>query len=139
MSKANDALLDRVLDTLIPESEDGRMPSAGALSLAAGVRAAAAGAEETIEAGLDALRGAGFETLDLGERTAVLQELEATQPAFTGGLYMAVCTLYYAHPEVLTALGLEPRPPFPKGYALDPGNLEALERVRARGKIFRDA
>ena len=139
MSDVDDALLDRVLDTLIPESEDGRMPSAGALNLAAAVRVAAAGAQDTIEAGLAALRDSGFEALDPGERTEALQELETTQPAFTASLYLATCSQYYAHPDVLTALGLEPRPPFPKGHDLEPGNLEALERVRQRGRIYREA
>ena len=40
---------------------------------------------------------------------------------------------------VLVGLGLEPRPPHPKGYELEPGNLDALERVRARGKLYREA
>ena len=137
MSATDDALLDRVLETLIPASEDGRMPSAGALDLAAPVRAAADAA--TLEAGLDALRDARFEALDLAERTEVLQRLEATQAPFVQGLYLAVRAEYYAHPKVLTALGLSPGPPFPKGHALAPGNLDALERVRQRGRLYREA
>ena len=41
--------------------------------------------------------------------------------------------------KVLEGLGLEPRPPFPQGYTLEPGDLSALERVRARGQLWRDA
>jgi hypothetical protein len=52
---------------------------------------------------------------------------------------MTVLPAYYQHPKALEGLGLEPRPPHPKGYDLEPGNLDALERVRARGKLWRDA
>ena len=68
-----------------------------------------------------------------------VREIESTQPAFIPTLFVPTCIAYYQHPEVLIGLGLEPRPPHPKGYDLDPGNLEALERVRRRGKRYRDA
>ena len=128
-------LLDSVLDTLIPPSEDGRMPGAGGLGLSGRVREAAP--DEVLSPGLDALAAAGFRELDLADRVETLRALEAEQPAFVPTVYTTLCTSYYLHPDVQTALGLEPRPPFPKGYELDPGDLDALERVRARGPIYR--
>jgi hypothetical protein len=132
-------LLDAVLDTLIPPSEDGRMPGAGSLGLAETVRAQTADASDVVAAGLGAVESARFAELDLEDRVSVLRALESSHPAFVATLYAPTCTAYYQHPRVRTALGLEARPPHPKGYELEAGNLDALERVRARGKLYRDA
>ena len=139
MNDSLDSTLDAILETLIPPSEDGRMPGAGSLGLADAVRAQAGAAGDLFAAGLAAAEAAGIAELDLPDRVAVLRELESTQPGFVPILYFPTCTAYYRHPQVLVGLGLEPRPPHPKGYELEPGNLEALERVRARGKRYRDA
>ena len=45
---------------------------------------------------------------------------------------------YYQIPAVLAALGLPPRPPHPKGYEIEPNDLELLEPVRAREKMYRE-
>lgn len=132
-------LLGSILDTLIPPSDDGRMPGAGAIGLAAAVREQTLESADVLAAGLAAAEASGFAELDLEGRVAVLRELESTQPAFIPTLFFPTCTEYYRHPKVLVGLGLEPRPPHPKGYELESGNLDALERVRARGQLYRDA
>lgn len=133
-----DDLFDAILDTLIPPSPDGRMPGAGSLGLAEVVRVQVAGANDLVSAGLEALATARFLDLDFQSRIEVLRELERSQPAFISTLYVPTCTAYYQHPDVWVGLGLEPRPPHPKGYELEAGDLEGLERVRARGKQYRD-
>ena len=45
---------------------------------------------------------------------------------------------YYQHDDVLKAIGLEARPPFPKGYEVEEGDILLLESVYYRGKIYRD-
>ena len=130
-------LLDLLLDTLIPPSDDGRMPGAGALGLAAAVRERAP--DDELSAGLAALEGARFGALNGTERVALLRELETSRPAFIPAVYHPTCALYYQHPEVQAGLGMRPGPPHPKGYDLEPGNLDALERVRARGRLYREA
>ena len=132
-------VLDAVLDTLIPPSEDGRMPGAGSLGLADAVREQTRMAEDVVVAGLALAEAAGIGELDLADREVLLRRIESMQPAFVPTLYLPTCTAYYRHPQVLVGLGLEPRPPHPKGYPLEPGNLEALDRVRARGRLYRDA
>ena len=132
-------LLPAVLDTLIPPSEDGRMPGAGAIGLADEVRAQTAESSATLTEGLAALEAGGFGELDLDGRVAAIRELETTQPLFVPTVWMAVLTAYYRHPKVLVGLGLEGRPPHPEGYPLEAGDLGALERVRARGKLYREA
>jgi len=131
------ALLDMILDTLIPESPDGRMPAAGSLGLADTVRAEVASARDIVGAGLTAAEERGFADLDAEGRIAALREIEADQPAFVQTLLFPTCVAYYQHPDVIAALGMDPRPPHPKGYELEEGNLDALERVRARGPLYR--
>jgi hypothetical protein len=132
------ALLDQILDTLIPASPDGRMPAAGALGLADVVRAETAGARDVVAAGLSALEERGFGELDAEGRIAALREIEADQPEFVRTLLVPTCIAYYRHPDVLEGLGMEPRPPHPKGFELEAGDLAALDRVRRRGPIYRD-
>lgn len=127
-----------VLDTLIPPSADGRMPGAGTLGLADTVRAQGTDSAEVIHAGLAAAEVGGFCALDLAGRVELLRDLERQQPAFVPTLFGLTCEAYYTHPKVLVGLGLEPRPPHPKGYDMELGNLDGLERVRARGKLYRD-
>ena len=130
-------LLDLLLDTLIPPSDDGRMPGAGSLGLADAVRAGVP--EDELAAGLAALEAADFETLDATGRVACVRALEASHPAFVPAVYQSACLLYYQRPEVQAGLGMRPGPPHPEGYTLESGNLDALERVRARGPLYREA
>lgn len=131
-------LLDLILDTLIPPSRDGRMPGAGSLGLAAALRETSSAAGDVVSAGLAAAQARDFAALDPAGRVAALREIEAELPAFVATLYLPACAAYYQHPAAQAGLGLEARPPHPKGYELEPGNLDALERVRARGKLYRD-
>jgi hypothetical protein len=45
---------------------------------------------------------------------------------------------YYQDDQVVVALGMEARPPFPKGNVVEPGDLSLLDPVRARKQIYRD-
>src|SRR5215475_9680174 len=136
-----------VLDLLIPASADGRLPSAGELGLAAYVEELAAttpGLRPLLEQGLARLdaeaasRGArGFTALAPDARCALFDELEASLPAFAPTVFFVAMTGYYREPRVLAALGLEARPPFPKGHAVDESDFGLLERVRQRGKLYR--
>jgi hypothetical protein len=60
-------------------------------------------------------------------------------PDLTAALVAATVRCYYRDDRVMRALGMEPRPPFPKGFEVAQGDWSLLEPVRARGKIFRNA
>ena len=130
-------VLAAILDTLIPESADGRMPGAGSLDLVETIRAETGGAAALLEAGFATL-GEDFAGRPLDERVSALQACDAAHPGFALTLYAPLCTHYYRHPKVLVALGMRPGPPHPEGHELAPGNLDALERVRARRPLYRD-
>lgn len=41
-------------------------------------------------------------------------------------------------PMVLRSLDMEPRPPFPKGFAVEQGDWSLLEPVKRRGRLYRE-
>jgi hypothetical protein len=75
----------------------------------------------------------GFAALSSEDKLQLLNAwglvLPLTLHAFTG---------YYQHPRVVEALGLEARPPHPKGYHMEPNDLSLLDAVRRRAKLYRD-
>lgn len=140
-------VLTAVLDALIPPGPGG-LPGAGALGLAPQVEAAAEARPELaplLARGLDAAeavareRGAaGFAALPAEARPDALTALAERVPAFLPTLTFLACTLYYQAPAVLEALGLEPRPPHPRGYAVPPTDFSLLDPVRRRPKLYRE-
>ena len=146
LSAEEERTLRSVLDELVPPSRDGRLPGAGQLGLAPVVREQTAALWPSVAQGLaalDALAQAGgasdFASLGAREKVEALDRVEAEAPGFLPGLVFQTYSTYYRHPRVVEALGLEPRPPHPEGYELETGDLSALERVRARRKLYRDA
>jgi hypothetical protein len=53
-------------------------------------------------------------------------------------LSRAVLQCYYRDDRVIRSLGMEPRPPFPKGHVLEQGDWSLLDPVRTRPKMWRD-
>ena len=65
------------------------------------------------------------------------QRLAAAEDCFPPALVLHVLGAYYQHPRVLSALGLDPRPPHPDGYRMAPDDLALLEPVRRRPRMYR--
>ena len=140
--------LRAVLDTIVPPSADGRMPGAGALDLVPHVERGLASMPvlvPAIQQGLAALdaiareRGAAnFAVLAAAKRADALREVDASQPAFLGPLLFHTYANYYQQPAVIAGLGMEARPPFPKGHELKPFDERLLDAVRRRPKMYRD-
>ena len=142
LSLEQERALACLLDEIVPRSADGRFPGAGELGLAPAIEAAYAripGFDAVIADGLAALdelareRGAeGFAALEGEARTEVLKAFAEREPGFVPGLVFQTYTVYYLEPRVVEALGLEARPPHPKGYEMEPNDLTLLDPVRAR-------
>ena len=123
------ALLDAVLDTLLP-GVDG-LPAGSRIGLDAAPHAQAlrliAGDNE-----------ASFIAASADVRAGVLRRVEA-QPAVQA-LIAAALTRYYQSDVVVTAMGWRTTPPQPTGHkvaATDAATWERLEKVKARGRIWR--
>ena len=52
-------------------------------------------------------------------------------------LIRVVLLCYYRDDRVMRSLGLEPRPPFPKGHVVEQGDWSLLDPVRARPPMWR--
>jgi hypothetical protein len=82
--------------------------------------------------------GQEFSSLSGSEQTQLNDKLRRKYRQFFNRLATQIIQCYYQHDDVLEAIGLGARPPFPKGYLLEEGDLTLLEPVYLRGKIYRD-
>jgi hypothetical protein len=106
----------------------------------------------------DIVRSLGRDQSDVHKALAMLRELagedfaalvdaeaEATAmvvlrrelPEITA-LGRAVLQCYYRDDRVVRSLGIEPRPPYPKGHVLEQANWSLLDAVRGRPRMWRD-
>lgn len=134
-----------ILDEIIPPSDDGRLPGAGEIGLAAHLEEKVPELEPFVIQGLAALdelagrRGAeGFAALPRAARPELLNEYAAADPGFLPGLIFQTYVAYYMHDRVVEALGFEARPPHPLGYDLETGDLTRLDRVRGGPRMYRE-
>lgn len=88
---------------------------------------------------LDALAGGRFGDLAPAAQAAAAARLQAEGGPMVLALTRVVAQCYYRDDRVMRAIGLEPRPPFPQGHALEPNDWSLLDPVRARGPIWREA
>ena len=139
-------MLADVLDRLIPSTA--RLPAAGALGVADYIDRVLAGSTDLRRAILDVVlqidatagreHSTAFSELEGGRQDAVLGRVEASEPANFQALLRQAYNGYYSDPTVITGLGLEARPPQPAGYELEAGDLTPLEKVKRRGRVYRD-
>ena len=54
-------------------------------------------------------------------------------------LHRVIPQCYHRDDRVMRAFGMEPRPPFPKGFEVEQGDWSLLDPVRARPKLYRPA
>jgi hypothetical protein len=86
---------------------------------------------------LHALAGGPFIALDAPRRADVAARLQADGGAPVGVLTRLVLLCYYRDDRVMISLGLEARPPFPKGHQIEQGDWSLLNPVRARKPFWR--
>src|SRR5271170_5364825 len=85
------------------------------------------------------LAGLPLASLDPTHREAVAMEFRAKGGAAVATLTRVVLQCYYRDDRVVRSLGLEPRPPYPKGHVLEDGDWSLLDPVRARPPFWRRA
>ena len=85
------------------------------------------------------LAGSPLASLDPTRRESVGMELRAKGGAAVATLTRVILQCYYRDDRVVHSLGLEPRPPFPKGHVLEDGDWSLLDPVRARPPFWRRA
>ena len=88
---------------------------------------------------LDTMAGGPFADLDPQRRDAIAAQLRETGGDGLTYLTRIILQCYYRDDRVTRSLGMEPRPPFPKGFEVEQGDWFLLDPVRARPKLYCDA
>jgi hypothetical protein len=125
---------------IIPASRDYDVPGADDAAIQADMLATlgrdAAPVSDALET-LARLAGKPLFELDAARREVVAKEFRASGGAAAAALVRVVLQCYYRDDRVLRSLGLELRPPFPKGYPLEQGDWSLLDPVKARPSSLR--
>ncbi len=87
---------------------------------------------------LNALSGGHFADLASDRRDTVAARFRAEGGSPLAILSRIILQSYYRDDRVMLSLGMEPRPPFPKGNEVEPGDWSLLDPVRKRAPIWRD-
>jgi hypothetical protein len=86
---------------------------------------------------LDELTGGVFADCDRARRDAAAAALQAAGGVVLAALTRVIVQCYYRDDRVMQSLGMEARPPFPKGFEVEQGDWSLLDPVRARAPFYR--
>lgn len=133
--------LRRLVGFMIPDAGDYGMPGADDELIFADIVRSLGRDQGAVCNALAMLRevaGEGLATLaDAEAETTAMALLLREGPEITA-LGRAVLQCYYRDDRVLKSLGLEPRPPYPRGHVLEQGDWSLLDAVRRRPRMWRD-
>ena len=134
--------LRTVAAIMIPASEEYKVPGADDAAIQADILATLGRDTKRVAAALDylaRLADGPLAALDAERREAVAREFRASGGVAAATLIRVVLQCYYRDDRVLRSLGLELRPPFPKGHILPDGDWSLLDPVKARPAKLRRA
>jgi gluconate 2-dehydrogenase subunit 3-like protein len=147
-SAEHEQVMAALIDAILPGGDDGRMPGGAALDLVTHVERSVRQnpmMRPVVEYGLSTIaeiaakrNPSGIAGLPRAEWAAALREFAANDQFFLPAFLFLVYGGYYQHPRVVTALGLEPRAPHPKGYEMGTDDWSLLEPVRGRRRSSSD-
>ena len=132
--------LRAIAGLMIPASAEFDVPGADDPAIQADIITTLDRDADAVREALDLLAhlaGQPLAELDPARREAVATELRATGGAAVATLIRVVLQCYYRDDRVVRSLGLEPRPPYPKGHVLEDGDWSLLDPVRARPPMWR--
>jgi hypothetical protein len=142
LSPAQSDDLRAIAGAIIPASAEFDVPGADDPAIQADMLATLGRDAGPVREALDEmarLAEAPLASLDPARREAVAMELRAKGGAAVATLTRVVLQCYYRDDRVVRSLGLEPRPPYPKGHVLEDGDWSLLDPVRARSPMWRRA
>jgi hypothetical protein len=131
----------RIAGIMIPVSTQYRMPGADDEAIFADIVCSLGRDRDQVRKALAMLHemaGGDFAALDAAKAEATAMALLGRGGMAIAALGRAVMQCYYRDDRVIAALGLEPRPPFPKGHSLEESDWSLLDAVRGRPRMWRD-
>ena len=87
---------------------------------------------------LDEMASGVFADLEPARREAAAARLRENGGESLMQLERIILQCYYRDDRVMRSLGLEVRPPYPKGFEIEQGNWSLLDPVRARPVLYRE-
>lgn len=133
--------LGTIAGTMVPESAEFGLPGADDPAILADIVKSLGGDLPLVRealAGIAARSAGAFPGLDRDGREALINDYYASGGAPAVVLGRVILAAYYRDDRVLASLGLEARPPFPKGHVLEQGDWSLLDAVRDRPPLWRD-
>jgi hypothetical protein len=128
-------------EMMIPTSAEYGVPSAGDDAIFADIlRSFGRDAEHVLAVlrTLDEMAGGVFADLEPARREAPAAQLRDSGGQSLIYLERIILQCYYRDDRVMRSLGLEVRPPYPKGFEVEQGDWSLLDPVRARRKLYRE-
>ena len=125
---------------MIPASAEFAVPGADDPMIQADIVATLGRDTAPVREALDALAGLAGQplaSLDPIRQRAVVMEFRARGGPAAATLSRVILQCYYRDDRVVRSLGLEPRPPYPKGHELEAGDWSLLDPIRARPPMWR--
>jgi hypothetical protein len=132
--------LHAIAGVIIPASAEFDVPGADDPAIQADIVATLGRDTGLVRQALDELArlaGSPLASLDPTRRESVGMELRAKGGAAVATLTRVILQCYYRDDRVVRSLGLEPRPPYPKGHVLEDGDWSLLDPVRVRPPMWR--
>ena len=134
--------LRAIAGLMIPASAEFDVPGADDPAIQADIVATLGRDAGLVWEALNELRrraGQPLTALEPARREEVVLELRAQGGVAVATLIRVVLQCYYRDDRVVRSLGLEPRPPYPKGHELEEGDWSLLDPVRVRPPMWRRA
>ena len=134
--------LRRIAGLMIPASDEFGVPGADDAAIFDDILRSLGRDRDDVRtalARLAELAGGSLADLDPARQEAVAETFLALDAPTVATLGRVILQCYYRDDRVVRSLGLEPRPPFPKGHTLEQGDWSLLDPVRIRPKMWRDA
>jgi hypothetical protein len=128
-------------EMMIPASAEYGVPSAGDDTIFADIlRSFGRDAEQVLAVlwALDEMAGGVFADVEPARRETAAARLREDGGEPLMYLSRIILQCYYRDDRVMRSLGLEARPPYPKGFEVEQGDWTLLDPVRARPKLFRE-
>ena len=122
--------LHRIAGILIPPSDELGVPGADDPVIFADIVKSIGRDLADVRAALNCLEG--------HDAVSILDTVSAASDGVMVVLGRVILQCYYRDDRVLLSLGVEPRPPFPKGHVLEQGDWSLLDVVRQRKPFWRD-
>jgi hypothetical protein len=136
LSSAQERRLSALLDTVLPASEDGAMPSARELDFLAYLVEQSAEFMPALAQILDYFDDE-FSDQSLADRVALVKEYTKTDTHAFNGLLFRIYDCYYQDDRVRGLIGVLPGAPYPRGNDIKPGDLSLLDTVLAQPRSYR--